>query len=120
MANDDNRGQWQAQGNDMAQPQGLCHPWNHPNPPTKGAGLKGVDDLAEACEHRQRVLRDAAYEKARLHVRRAPPGGYSGFQLKSFPVKAPPIAAKKARVDLEITSGFAFVDDPVKGDARDD
>jgi len=108
MSEGDNRGQWQAQGNDMPQPKGLCHPWNFRVAPNKAAGLGSLERLESACEPRQRELRDKAYKKAKLHVLRAPVEGYSAPQMKSFPVLNPPHKAKKARVDLEITTGAAF------------
>ncbi|NOK33888.1 hypothetical protein HMI49_11825 [Corallococcus exercitus] len=106
---DDNRGQWQAQGNDISA-NGHCHPWNEPKAPTKADALLHLVTVTGRCTQEQRTLRDGATRKAQAYIKRAPPDGIPGFHMKSFKVKSPPQKARKARIDLEITSGRALCD----------
>ena len=109
--NTDNRGQWQAQGDDIANP-GHCEPWNELAPPTKSHGLTVLDLVVGRCAGRELKIRKSAFGDARRYVMRLPPDGLPGFSMKSFNVRAPPRNARHARVDLEVTTGRAFVDDP--------
>lgn len=106
---DDNRGQWQAQGNDISG-KGHRHPWNEPRAPTKDDAHLHLAAVTGLCTQDQRDLRDGALRKARAYINRAPPDGIPGFLMKTFKVKSPPQKAQKARIDLEITSGRALCD----------
>jgi hypothetical protein len=68
---DDNRGQWQAQGDDIGG-IGHCHAWNEQSPPTKVDANAHLDVVVSLCD--------------------------------------PPIRGRRARVDLEITTGIALCD----------
>lgn len=69
--------------------------------------------VATLCTGGQRDLRNDATQKAHRYITRAPEQGIPGFFMKSFRVTDPPIRARKARIDLEITSGRALCDAPV-------
>jgi len=105
----DNRGQWQAQGNDIGG-KGHCHPWNEAVPPTKDHARAHVARVETLCTKEQRALRDDASRRAHRYIDRAPSDGIPGFHMKSFYVKDPPTKALKARIDLEITTGKALCD----------
>lgn len=106
---DDNRGQWQAQGNDIPG-NGHCHPWNQISAPSKVDADAHLTLVVGMCNQSQHDLRQGALRKARRYIMRAPPAGIPGFHMKTFKVKSPPIRAKKARIDLEITTGDALCD----------
>lgn len=108
----DNRGQWQAQGNDCPSPKGHCLPWNSAQTLTKTQGLELLAQLSKLCSDGQRKLRTGACEEAKRYTRRAPSQGYPAFHMKTFLVRSPPQRAKKARIDFEVTSGAALRDDP--------
>jgi len=106
-----NRGQWQAQGNDVPRP-GHCHPWNEPQAPTKDAARAHLASVGSMCTQMQRQLRVDAVKRALLYIARAPAAGIPGFHMKSFNVRSPPLRARRARIDLEITTGSALRDSP--------
>ena len=106
---DNNRGQWQAQGNDIPG-KGHRHPWNEPQTPTKDDARAHLAIVTGLCTQEQRDLRDGALRKAQAYISRAPPEGIPGFHMKTFKVKTPSQKARKARIDLEITSGRALCD----------
>ena len=112
----DNRGQWQAQGNDIGG-NGHCHPWNEPAAPTKDDARGHLAIVSGLCTQSQRDLRDAATRKAHLYISRAPAAGIPAFHMKTFKVESPPLRARKARIDLEITSGSALCDPAPSGGA---
>lgn len=108
MAND-NRGQWQAQGNDITG-NGHCHAWNALQPPTKSDAYTHLTIVADLCTQGQRDLRRTALAKAKRYIARAPADGIPGFHMKTFKVDSTSIRTRKARVDLEITCGVALRD----------
>lgn len=105
----DNRGQWQAQGNDIPG-SGHAQPWNQPNAPTKPDAHAHLHAVAQCCSIDQMDVRKEAVRRAEVYIDRAPPEGIAAFHMKTFRVVSPPIKARKARVDLEITSGSALCD----------
>jgi hypothetical protein len=106
---DDNRGQWQAQGDDI-KGNGHCHPWNEPNAPSKDDAYIHLNIVIELCTQDQGDMRQDALQKARRYIARAPAAGIPGFHMKTFKVRSPPLRARKARIDLEITTGAALCD----------
>jgi hypothetical protein len=106
---DDNRGQWQAQGDDISG-NGHCHPWNEPKAPTKPDAYTHLAIVVGMCTQSQHDLRRAALQKARRYIARSPAAGIPGFHMKTFKVRSPPQRARKARIDLEITTGRALCD----------
>lgn len=111
MAPKPHRGRWQAQGADIVKPKGgHSVNWEELLPPTKGAGLAKLAELANLCEARQRSLREGACTKAKRYVERAPSGGYAAAgKSKPFYVDPADSKNKGARIDLEITAGSAFI-----------
>ena len=106
---DDNRGQWQAQGNDIPG-NGHCHPWNESTPPSKVDARGHLSAVVGQCTQEQRDVRRTALAKARRYIARAPAAGVPGFLMKTFRVRGAPLRARKARIDLEITTGHALCD----------
>jgi hypothetical protein len=106
---DDNRGQWQAQGNDIPG-NGHCCPWNDANAPTKDDARNHLVVVVGMCTQDQHDLRRGALAKAHRYISRAPADGIPGFHMKTFKVRSPPRRARKARIDLEITTGRALCD----------
>lgn len=109
----DNRGQWQAQGDDVAGTGHTC-PWNEQVPPSKVDANSHLDKVCGLCTAQQLSLRDEVAKKARRYISRAPAEGVPAFHMKSFMVMSPPLKAKRARIDLEITTGSALCD-PILG-----
>lgn len=103
-------GVWQAQGDDIPK-KGHAFPWNENECVTKSRGLLCLANLSSLCTSSQRELREKARADAMRYIQRAPAAGIEAFHMKSFPVKSPPISARRARVDLEIIVGHAFCDD---------
>lgn len=105
----DNRGQWQAQGDDIPG-NGHCHPWNDEAPPTKDDARAHLASVVAQCTQGQHSHRVDVLKKARRYISRAPAAGIAAFHMKTFKVKSPPAKARKARIDLEITTGRALRD----------
>lgn len=104
----DNRGQWQAQGNDIGG-DGHCHPWNELSAPSKDDAHAHLTTVEQMCTREQCTIRAVALSKARRYIARAPAEGIHAFHMKTFKVVGAPTRARRARVDLEITTGAALV-----------
>jgi hypothetical protein len=107
-----NRGRWQAQGTDITKPKGgHSVTWEESQAPSKPDGLGTLNALTAKCEAGQRELRAKAWTKAQRYVARAPACGYPATgKSKSFYADPANLRFRNARVDLEITAGFAFAD----------
>jgi hypothetical protein len=92
-------GQWQAQGEDIANP-GHCRTWGQETVPTKDEGLAWLGEVAGMCTASQRKRRqDKGFNAAERFVRRAPAEGYPTTSKHFY---AGDDAYLDARVDLEI------------------
>jgi RHS repeat-associated protein len=102
-----NRGRIQVQGPDM-NPE-LSWPWARKTPPTAREGLTQLYILESSLTRRQREVRDEAFQNAAKYIRGC--GRYGGCwapSSKSFKNSDSPLRSK-ARVDVEIRAGSAFV-----------
>lgn len=110
VATPPHRGRIQAQGDDL--PSDPSRAWNATEPPLKTDGLSMVDSLEEELPRAARQMRQTQFAKARHRIRTAPPEGLNAPVSLSFSVHSPPTKARRARVDIEVRAGRAFVDEP--------
>lgn len=102
------RGRIQVQGPDM-HPE-LSWPWARSAPLTAREGLNGLYLLEWSLTKRQREIRDQAFRKAAdyIRIRGCQRQGGCGPVSRTFRNKNQPLNGK-ARVDIEILTGVAFV-----------
>ena len=98
------RGRFQAQGNGTEE----SVPWSLVKPITKLQADSSLAKLETKLTPAERSTRIKCFEIAHEFVRRAPSYGISAF-FKHSCVPFPPI--KDTRVDIDVLSGTAFVDD---------
>lgn len=104
-----NRGRIQAQGNGTEK----SAPWNTNNDHTKSMGLERVDNLEGQLTPAELNLRVDALEKCRNRIRTTPFYGVSAQMKKSYYNN---FRTRKIRIDIEVNSGIAFIDDPNNDD----
>ncbi|NHB90380.1 hypothetical protein C5471_22935 [Photorhabdus tasmaniensis] len=98
------RGRIQAQGSKLEE----SFAWAQDTPITAKDALAGLDSLEASLSNKDRKLRKGEFDKARKFIQSAEKGGGVDAQVsKTFLVKG----TAHERVDIEVTSGKAFVPD---------
>ncbi|WMV72727.1 RHS repeat-associated core domain-containing protein [Xenorhabdus griffiniae] len=98
------RGRIQAQGSKLEE----SFAWAQDTPITAKDALAGLDSLEASLSNKDRKLRKAEFDKARKFILSAEKGGGVDAQVsKTFLVKG----TAHERVDIEVTTGKAFVPD---------
>lgn len=100
-----NRGRIQAQGNGTEK----SAPWNVNIEHTKNMGLERIGNLEAQLTPAELNLRVGALVKCRNRIMTTPGIGVSAQMKKSY---YDDFRARKIRVDIEVNSGIAFMDDP--------
>lgn len=98
------RGRFQAQGGGTQK----SVPWNMQNPITKSHAITSITNLENKLSPAELSARQQCFIKAYKYVRATPAIGVTAF-FKHSCVPFPP--KKDIRVDIDVLSGTAFVDD---------
>ena len=106
MSNDSpHRGRIQAQGPNTEESES----WTREEPPTKSEMIVRLDTLWGKLTRREQEERGECFEDARRYILSAPPEGIDAGRPKTFRNRK---LRGGVRVDLEITTGRACIDDP--------
>lgn len=105
----EHRGRIQVQGPDIDESdKSTSWSWARDTPPTAAEGLAALHVLASSLTRRQYEVRNEAFKKANDFIARCRLVGCWAKQSRTFRNKSRPLGGK-ARVDIEIISGQAFV-----------
>ncbi len=107
------RGRLQVQGDDVDEndPE-LSWPWARAKAPSMVEALEGLAAMKAACPHRPAKCRQMSFLKAERFIRQCGvEGGVVGRLSRSFrhPAATGSGCPSNARVDIEVSSGTAFV-----------
>jgi hypothetical protein len=83
-------------------------PWAQDDPPTKSEMLNRLEQLWGKLSSREQDEREECYEKAKRYMEQAPAGGIAPHK-KTFRNRK---LRGGVRIDLEIETGKACIDDP--------
>jgi hypothetical protein len=101
-----NRGRIQAQGGGTEKSDAWAIETDH----CKSMGIDSVDNLEERLDNVEYRIRESALQKCRRAILNAPNCGISAPMKKSYP--ADRRRDSSIRIDIEINSGIAFMDNP--------
>lgn len=107
-----NRGRIQAQGNKTQK----SSPWALLRDHTKSMGIERVENLSGQLSPSEFKLRAFALQAVRKRIFTAPPYGISADHKKSYWDN---FRKRHIRIDIEVNSGIAFIDDPTERVAED-
>lgn len=102
-SDDSFRGRIQIPGTDLE----ISAPWTQSSPPTKAQGLIWLNNLWNSLSRSQQRDRKSAYDKAITYISRCP---ITGCPPDSRTFQDPQRKDPRARIDIEIKTGVAFID----------
>lgn len=100
-----NRGRIQIQGSNP--PLEVSAPWSQSTPPTKAQGVVMLNGLWNSLSRSEQKDRKAAYQQALRFINGLPP---TGSLPTSRTFQDPQRKDSRARIDIEIITGTAFID----------